>query len=113
MPLSCLGRTASLAEVFLFLPSTDGGIDIHGSEVMYMRLCDGHLIYLAVGPPTQALAELFVNDPGHALTPRARRAWRRTLSREVRVFQSLSGCTDPLLFLDTVQFPVALVEVEE
>lgn len=86
------------------------GLEVQADEVVCMRLTDeGDLAYLAVGAPTQDLLELFKRDPARGMAPRAARAWRRALRADVRIFMSVLGDVGVAEFVQTVQFPLELV----
>lgn len=86
------------------------GLEVRADEVVCMRLTDeGDLAYLAVGVPTEALLELFKRAPGMTMSPRAARAWCRALGADVRVFMSVLGDVGVVEFVQTVKFPLELV----
>lgn len=89
------------------------GLDVRDDEVVCMRLTDeGHLAYLAVGPPSDDLLELFKRVPGENMGPRKSRAWRRALQKDARVFLSVVGDLSAVEFLQSVRFPLELVNAE-
>lgn len=107
----CPGGVVCSATITLPGPT---GITINEEEVMCLRCSEeGYLLYLAVGSPTEDMAELFKLVPGGEMSDRRRRRWRRQLLRDVRVFESLTGCYNVAEFVNLVQFPLQVVEVEE
>ena len=95
-------------------PESNHSIEVRSEEIMCLRLSDeGHLIYLAVGSPSEEMLEMFKRVPGAGLSDRGRRCWRRSLRKDIRIFESLPGFYDVIDFLDAVEFPVRVIETEE